>query len=138
MPENLMGPPATRLAEDGPDAPVLAELAAGTHPSKIAATHPASSAVWAALADVALADGETVYAYACARTGYHRGLDSLRRGGWRGAGPVPWNHEPNRGVLRAIGALAKCAAAIGETDEETRCLALLDDADPAAREALGL
>ena len=43
--------------------------------------------------------------YAYARTGYHRGLDQLRRSGWKGAGPVPWSHEPNRGFLRALAAL---------------------------------
>ncbi|WP_425301001.1 DUF3151 family protein, partial [Nocardia farcinica] len=45
--------------------------------------------------------------YAFARTGYHRGLDLLRRNGWKGFGPVPWSHEPNRGFLRSVGALAR-------------------------------
>ena len=49
--------------------------------------------------------GSTVTGYAFARTGYHRGLDQLRRSGWKGAGPVPWSHEPNQGFLRALGAL---------------------------------
>ena len=48
-------------------------------------------------------------AYAYARTGYHRGLDSLRRAGWKGSGPVPWEHGPNRGFLRALWALAVAA-----------------------------
>ncbi|MFZ0906481.1 MAG: DUF3151 family protein, partial [Mycobacterium sp.] len=47
-------------------------------------------------------------------------------------------HEPNRGFLRCVAALARAADAIGETDEQTRCLDLLDDCDPAARAALGL
>ena len=53
--------------------------------------------------------------YAYARVGYHRGLDLLRRNGWKGHGPVPWEHEPNRGFLRCLHALARAAAAIGET-----------------------
>ena len=31
----------------------------------------------------------SITAYAYARTGYHRGLDQLRRNGWKGFGPVP-------------------------------------------------
>ncbi len=43
----------------------------------------------------------TVYAYS--RVGYHRSLDLLRRNGWKGHGPVPWEHEPNRGFLSCAG-----------------------------------
>jgi hypothetical protein len=75
---------------------------------------------------------------AYARTGYHRGLDQLRRNGWKGFGPVPYRHEANRGFLRCVAALAKAAEAIGEGDEYARCLDLLDDCDPAARTELGL
>ena len=46
-------------------------------------------------------------AYAYARVGYHRSLDPLRRNGWKGHGPVPWDHEPNRGFLRALAALVR-------------------------------
>jgi hypothetical protein len=77
-----------------------------------------------------------VTAYAYARTGYHRGLDALRRSGWKGTGPVPWAHEPNRGFLRSVHALGQAAAAIGETGEVTRCAALLHDSDPSAEAAL--
>jgi Protein of unknown function (DUF3151) len=79
-----------------------------------------------------LADGRAVEAYAYARTGYHRGLDALRRAGWKGTGPVPWSHDPNRGFLRAVHALGQAAAAIGEHDEVTRCAQLLADCDPDA------
>lgn len=96
------------------------------------------SGAWAALAEVLLAEGQPVQAYACARTGYHRGLDALRGNGWRGTGPVPWDHVPNRGVLRAIGALVQTARALGEDDEVVRCLNLLHDCDPAVAPALGL
>ncbi len=62
----------------------------------------------------------------------------MRRNGWKGFGPVPYAHEPNRGFLRCVAALARAADAIGETGEYQRCLDLLDDCDPAARTELGL
>jgi len=131
---NLLGPEPTRLPPD----PAVAELAAGADAAKVAAAHPTSSAAWATLAEAALAEGAAVAAYAYARTGYHRGLDQLRRSGWKGSGAVPWAHEPNRGFLRALAALQRAAAAIGEVDEAQRCLAFLVDSDPAAAAALGL
>jgi hypothetical protein len=134
LPGNLLGPEPTRLPVD----PAVAELAAGTGAVEVAAAHPASSAAWATLAEAALADGAPVTAYAYARTGYHRGLDQLRRAGWKGFGPVPWAHEPNRGFLRALGALHRAAAAIGELDEAERCATFLADCDPEAPAALGL
>ncbi len=128
---NLLAPP-TRL----PDDPAVARLDAGEDPAVVAAALPASSAAWAALAEGALADGQPVLAYAYARTGYHRGLDALRRAGWKGQGPIPWDHRPNRGFLRALYALALAASAIDDTDEAARCRALLDDSDPTAAEHL--
>ena len=114
------------------------ELRADENPGIVAAAHPWASVAWAALAEEALADDKAITAYAYARTGYHRGLDALRRNGWKGFGPVPYSHEPNRGFLRCVAALARAADAIGETDEYLRCLDLLDDCDPEARPALGL
>ena len=128
----LAGPPATHLPAD----PAAAELAAGTSPEAVAAAHPACLAAWAALAEAALARGETVTAYAFARTGYHRGLDQLRRAGWHGHGPVPWEHEPNRGFLRSLHALGQAAAALGETEEADRCRGFLRDASPTAASEL--
>ena len=131
--QNLLGgPPATYL----PDDPAAAELAAGADPAAVAAAHPASLAAWASLADLALTRGEVVAAYAYARTGYHRGLDQLRRSGWHGHGPVPWEHEPNRGFLRCLAALALAARAIGETDEWERCSSFLRDSSPTAATTL--
>ncbi|HET7529921.1 MAG TPA: DUF3151 domain-containing protein [Mycobacteriales bacterium] len=125
----LAGPPPTLL----PDEPEpRAALTAGTDPATVAARFPAASVAWAALADRAFAAGAVVESYAYARVGYHRGLDSLRRNGWKGHGPVPWSHEPNRGFLRCLHALARAAAAIGETDEAERCSTFLRDSDPAA------
>jgi hypothetical protein len=119
-----------------PDDPAMARLAAGDDPVAVATAHPASSAAWAALADEALDRGFAIEAYAYARTGYHRGLDALRRAGWRGTGPVPWSHEPNRGFLRALHALSVAAGAIGEDDEAERCAKFLADCDPEAVRAL--
>jgi hypothetical protein len=124
---DLLAPP-TKLPVD----PATALLAGGGDPVQVATQHPASSAAWAALAEEALSRGFSVEAYAYARTGYHRGLDSLRRAGWRGTGPVPWAHEPNRGFLRSLNALRLAAEGIGETDEVRRCQELLDDCDPQA------
>ena len=72
--------------------------------------------MWALLAETCLAEddlGSAVAAYAYARTGYHRGLDALRRNGWKGSGQIPWEHEPNRGFLRALWALSVAAGRIG-------------------------
>ncbi|MBA2769897.1 MAG: DUF3151 domain-containing protein [Sporichthyaceae bacterium] len=128
--QNLMGgPPATEL----PDEPAPREaLAAGQPPVEAAAAHPTSCLAWAMLAETALAEGRTVEGYAYARTGYHRGLDVLRRHGWKGHGPVPWEHEPNRGFLRALHALAVAAEHIGETGEAQRCRTFLADSSPTA------
>jgi len=127
--ENLLGPEPTRLpAEPG----VADALAGGDAPADVVRAHPASPLAWAALADEAFAEGREIEAYAFARVGYHRGLDALRRGGWRGAGPVPWAHAPNRGVLWALYALRRSAGQIGETDEVGRLTEFLTGADPEA------
>ncbi len=131
---NLLGePPATRLPAD---AATAAALAAGEAPEKVAARFPAYSAAWAALAARAFGQGDAVTAYAYARTGYHRGLDQLRRAGWTGHGPIPWEHEPNRGFLRSLHMLSVSAAAIGEDDEAERCAQFLRDSSATAAAAL--
>jgi hypothetical protein len=136
--ENLLGPtpaaylarpPATHLPEDEQAAAVLRQT---KQPAEVAARFPAYSAAWAALAEQALARGDAVAAYAYARTGYHRGLDQLRRAGWRGSGPIPWEHEPNRGFLRSLNMLARAAAAIGEDGEAKRCEQFLRDSSATA------
>ncbi|MEJ3655677.1 DUF3151 domain-containing protein [Actinomycetes bacterium KLBMP 9759] len=131
---NLLGPDPTLLPVD----PAAADLDRGIEPAEVAAARPTSSLAWAVLAERALEDGQTITAYAYARTGYHRGLDLLRRNGWKGFGPIPWSHEPNRGFLRALAALHKAAVAIEETDEAERCRVFLAESDPAAPAALGL
>ena len=132
--DNLLAIPETHLDVD----PAAAKLDLGVHARDVARMYPTSSLVWATLAEDALADGEAVEAYAYARTGYHRGLDSLRRAGWKGQGPVPWEHEPNRGFLRALAALSRAAAEIGEVDEQRRCADLLRDSSAAGARELGV
>ena len=132
--ENLLGgPPATFLLDDAEAADALR---GGADPASVAAAHPAYCAAWAALAERAMDAGDPVAAYAYARTGYHRGLDQLRRAGWKGYGPVPWEHEPNQGFLRSLHMLGVAADAIGETDEAQRCQDFLAESSPEAAEAL--
>ena len=132
--ENLLAGPPPALLPDNDEAAAL--LAVAADPSEVAARWPTYSAAWAELADRAFASGRVLESYAYARVGYHRGLDQLRRAGWRGQGPIPWSHIPNRGFLRSLHALARAAAAIGESDESERCATFLADSDPAAIEAL--
>lgn len=136
---NLLGGPApTRLPDDHPDVPARAAVAAGLDVRDAVRDHPASSYLWALLAEESLRPqggaADAVAAYAYARTGYHRGLDSLRRAGWRGAGPIPVDHEPNQGFLRSLLALAEAAQALGEDDEAQRCRAFLVDSGTSTDE----
>jgi len=102
----------------------LETLAGATSPegvAAVAARHPECLTAWAALGEAALEQDRAVEAYAYFRVGYHRGLDRIRRAGWRGSGKVPWAHEANRGFLRSLRGLSAAAAAIGEDTEATRC-----------------
>jgi len=137
----LAGPPPTLLPDDHPQ--VREGLESGQDPALLAADHPSSSLAWAVLAEQTLdgVDAEegpgtvhAVTAYAYARTGYHRGLDALRRAGWRGQGPVPAGHEPNQGFLRALLALSLAAHLIGEEDESERCAQFLRDSGTSPEE----
>ena len=134
MHPNLLGGPDPTYLPDEPEP--RSALEAGDDPAEVAARFPTHSAAWADLADRAFEAGATIESYAYARVGYHRGLDALRRNGWKGHGPVPWSHEPNRGFLRCLHALGRAAATIGETDEANRCREFLADSDPAVVEAL--
>ncbi|HNN48924.1 MAG TPA: DUF3151 domain-containing protein [Marmoricola sp.] len=119
-PINLPADPAQDLLHREPTLVVLRQ-------------HPESPLAWAVLAEEAFVEGAddiTVYAYA--RTGYHRSLDLLRRNGWKGHGPVPWEHEPNRGFLRCVAALSRAAGRIGETAEQERCREFLRDSSETA------
>jgi len=134
FPDLMAGPPPTHLPPD----PAAEELEAGTSAAVVVRSHPQSPLAWATLAEAALDDGsvDDVTAYAYARVGYHRSLDLLRRNGWKGHGPVPWEHEPNRGFLRALAALTRAAERIGETPEAERCATFLRDSSATGYDAL--
>ena len=130
---NLMGPEPTLLPAE---TEIYQHLALGQEALDLVAKNPTSSLLWAILAEEAWNEGRTIDSYAYARVGYHRGLDSLRRNGWRGVGPIPWEHEPNRGFLRALALLALSARAIGEHDEWERCSTFLRDSSATAADEL--
>lgn len=112
-------PAETRIQE--PEGSVAALAASSMEPASVAAAHPTCLTAWAALGERALTSGETVAAYAYFRVGYHRGLDRIRKAGWRGSGRVPWDHVDNRGFLRSLRGLGHAAGALGENDEAERC-----------------
>jgi len=93
----------------------------------VVADNPTFLAGWADLGDMAR---DPIEAYAAYRVGYHRGLDRLRQSGWRGSGYVRWEHETNRGFLRALAGLQRVATEIGEVDESGRCRDFLMMLDP--------
>jgi hypothetical protein len=131
---NLLGEPPPTLLPADPEPEGL--VASGTPAVSIAAKYPTFSLAWALLAEEAFAGNRAVESYAYARTGYHRGLDALRRNGWKGHGPIPWSHPANRGFLRSLAALARAADAIGEDDEAARCWSFLADSSAEAYEQL--
>ena len=96
----------------------------------VAGRWPGFLDAWARLGARALADGDPVAAYACARTGYHRGLDRLRAHGWAGVGMVRWTRPSNRGFLRALQLLMITSGRLGDEEEAARCLRFLLDLDP--------
>ncbi len=105
------------------------DVAAGLR--DVVARWPAYLDGWARLGQQAWRDGEhPAIVYACARVGYHRGLDRLRRHGWGGTGVVRWAQPSNRGFLRSLHLLLVAAAAIGEEDEAVRCREFLLELDP--------
>lgn len=94
----------------------------------VVARYPRSLEGWAMFGDHGRGVMERYAAY---RVGYHRGLDALRANGWRGSGYVRWSEPGNRGFLRCLYGLERCAAAIGETDEAERCAQFLLQLDPS-------
>jgi len=123
------GPPETILEPEPADALAALAAAAGDRDaiSAVVARWPRFLDAWARLGQLGRDDVE---AYAAFRVGYHRGLDRLRQSGWRGTGFVRWQHETNRGFLRALEGLRAAADAIGELDEAERCGLFLHQLDP--------
>ena len=98
--------------------------------SKILTKWPTFLEAWAHLGENAR---DVIEAYSAFRVGYHRGLDKLRKSGWRGTGLVLWEHPENLGFLLSLDGLRKTAAEIGELDEAERCAHFLAQLDPNGR-----
>ena len=127
LPETVLPPPAPE-ARDRLEAALTEPVERRRDAvAAVVATFPTYLDAWARLGELAADDVE---AYAYFRVGYHRGLDALRRAGWRGSGYVRWSQEHNQGFLRALEGLRQTAGAIGEIDEEERCAQFLRQLDP--------
>jgi hypothetical protein len=114
-------PLETKISEPPGSMDALAQAGGDANFTKVAADHPTCLTAWAELGESALFQGHAVRAYAYFRVGYHRGLDTIRKAGWRGQGRVPWSHLENRGFLRCLKGLGETADLIGEKDEAQRC-----------------
>ena len=125
-------PDQIRIQEPDGSLEALAAAADAAAAAEVAARHPTCLAAWATLGELALQGGRPVGAYAYFRVGYHRGLDRIRRAGWRGTGQVPWSSAGNRGFLRSLAGLTQAATAIAEHDEADRCRQFLHDLAPDA------
>jgi Protein of unknown function (DUF3151) len=133
MPElSITESPETRIDEPAGSLDALSAVSDSAAVREVAARYPECLSAWAALGADALGSGDAVEAYAYFRVGYHRGLDRLRKAGWRGSGHVLWLHPGNRGFLRALAGLGRAAGIIGEADEEARCSEFLAQLAPDA------
>ena len=121
--ENLLGPEPTLL----PDMRVSQALAHGTAPADVVRAHPGVSPRLGRTrrTGTRVPQGRDVEAYAYARVGYHRGLDSLRKAGWNGS---------YEGTVAYCAASLHCAKpTISEDEELTRPTDL-----PERRRPLGI
>lgn len=117
----LTEPAQTTIEEPEGSLEALASAHSLVDIGAVAARWPQCLTAWATLGERALQEGRVVDAYAYFRVGYHRGLDRIRRAGWRGSGRVPWAHEANRGFLRSLKGLGETAGRLGEEPEARRC-----------------
>jgi hypothetical protein len=129
------GPPETVLPDPDPSLIAALDDASSVEGcSAIVAQHPSSLIAWASLGEVIESRrsdaADDIAAYAAFRVGYHRGLDALRRNGWKGSGYVRWEYPSNRGFLRCLDGLSRMAGVIGEDDEHIRCAEFLRMLDP--------
>jgi hypothetical protein len=127
LPETVLDPEPERAVRELHAALSSAHDERRAAVSDVVARWPGFIDGWARLGQLAR---DPVEGYACARVGYHRGLDRLRHSGWRGSGYVRWEHPTNRGFLRALDGLRQRAHEIGETDEAARCDEFLHQLDP--------
>lgn len=128
------GPPDTILPAESDEAARALEAALATSGDDrrsalgaVVTQWPRYVDAWARLGEMST---DLIESYAYFRIGYHRGLDALRASGWRGTGYVRWEHETNRGFLRALIGLRSAAGRIDEQDEVTRIGEFLRQLDP--------
>jgi Protein of unknown function (DUF3151) len=122
--------PETRIEEPSGSLDALEAADTDDDVAGVAARYPECLAAWATLGERALQAGRPIEGYAYFRVGYHRGLDRLRKSGWRGSGRVPWSHPGNQGFLRALVGLGHAAETIGEANEADRCRAFAAELAP--------
>ena len=119
------GPPDTVLPDEPSRITEALTAAAGDREAiaAVVAEHPTSLEAWAGLGesveDTAESVQDVVHAYSAYRVGYHRGLDALRKNGWRGTG-----------FVRCLAGLGRMADRIGEVDEVDRIDGFLRQLDP--------
>ncbi len=126
LPETVLPPMADNLVKELHEATEAGDDRHGAI-GEVIKKDPTFLDAWARLSESARDDVE---GYAYARIGYHRGLDALRKAGWRGNGYVRWREVPNQGFLRSLEYLRQRAMAIGETVESERCDLFLHQLDP--------
>ena len=93
----------------------------------MAAKNPESIGIWCALG---MASTQVMESYSYFRLAYHRGLDSLRKNGWRGSGFVRWEHTGNRYFLFSLSKLSDISYEIGYNAEGERCSTFLRQLEP--------
>ncbi len=94
---------------------------------KLVEAYPDSIAIWTQLG---VLSPERMKGYAFFRLAYHRGLDALRKNGWRGSGFVRWEHPSNQSFLRALHGLQMLSKEIGDDEESARCHHFLLQLEP--------
>lgn len=132
-PETVLGPPPEGALERLEHAMAEPAPQRRRSVSEVVRAHPDWPGGWARLGTLAEDEGHDLDAYAYFRVGYHRGLDALRKAGWRGSGYVRWAVPENRGFLACVDGLRRAAQSIGEIDEAERCGQFLRQLDPAWR-----
>tara|TARA_B110000014_G_scaffold219441_1_gene174981 strand:+ start:561 stop:1001 length:441 start_codon:yes stop_codon:yes gene_type:complete len=95
--------------------------------NRIAGMYPSSIQVWKTIAQYGR---DIIESYAAYRVGYHRGLDALRKNGWRGSGYVRWMHQSNQAFLTCLSGLQIISEEIGDQEESDRCFVFLLQLEP--------
>jgi len=96
--------------------------------NSVAALFPNSIEVWKTLGQHGR---DSIESYAAYRVGYHRGLDALRKNGWRGSGYVRWHHASNQAFLSCLSGVQTISEEINDLAEAERCYIFLLQLEPA-------